>query len=250
MTDDAVHLLILGSPRSGTTLLSAMLGCHSDIALLNEDRHGASLTIFSKKIKGVKLCVPNQIELEQTIGMHIVDIAITTMQILINPLRKCLGFRVPIIRGRKSKYSIAEYQKQVSKLFVFGIVRSPHDSIKSIMGRGQQTRKTAEYRWRRIVEVLYDIKKGALQNTELCMIEFDTLVKEPEITMTKLLQVLGCSFEPAVLEGFKHTPQYQGRDKISSGKASQGIDHALTHPLLKRDEGLKDKYLYLVDSCI
>lgn len=247
---DNIHLLILGSPRSGTTLLSAMIGCHPDVALLNEDIHGASLTIFSKKIKGVKLCVPNQIELNQTLWMKLEDLVVNVFQLLLNPVRSFLGLRVPIRRGMKSKYSIRDYQKKTERLIVLGIVRNPYDSIKSIIGRGQQTRKTAEYRWKRLIEVLYQLSTEKNTDSELLIVEFDKLVTEPVELMKKLLPLLECDFNENVLEGFKHTPQYKGSSTISANKASKGIEYALTHPLLESDEELKNKYLHLVRESI
>jgi len=248
-TDD-IHLLILGSPRSGTTLLSAMLGCHPEITLLNEDTHGASLTIFSKKIKGVKLCIPNQIELVQTSWMRFKDFMVTTLQLLTNPIKSYLGLRVPIPRGIKSKYSIRDYQKKTDKLFVLGIVRNPYDSIKSMMGRGQQTKKTAEYRWRRVIEILYELSMDECKENILIVVDFDKLVTEPVGIMKNLLSLLECDFKEDVLEGYKHTPQYKGSSAISADKASKGVEAALTHPMLQIDESLKNKYLYLIEKCI
>ena len=248
-TDD-VHLLILGSPRSGTTLLSAMLSCHPEIALLNEDLHGASLTILSKKIRGVKLCIPNQIEIEQTAWMWYTDFIITVFQMLSNPVRKYFGLRVPILRGMKSKYSIRDYQKKTDRLFVLGIVRNPYDSIKSIMRRGQQTKRTAEYRWRRVIEILYELSMDNNEGGLLHVVDFDKLVTEPAEIMKKLLSLLDCSFKEEVLEGFKHTPQYKGSTTISASKASKGIEDALRYPLLQSDKVLRDKYLHLIGICI
>jgi hypothetical protein len=56
--DDEKNLLVIGPPRSGTTLLAAILSCHSEICILMEEFRGSSRLILSKKIKGVKLCIP------------------------------------------------------------------------------------------------------------------------------------------------------------------------------------------------
>lgn len=247
---DNIHLLILGSPRSGTTLLSAMLSCHPEIALLNEDTRGSSLTIFSKRIRGVKLCIPNQIELEQTLWMRSKDHAITAFQRLSNPIKGYFGLRVPIPRGMKSKYSIRNYQNKADRLFILGIVRNPYDSIKSIMGRGQQTKKTAEYRWRRSIEILYQLSMDRNKDSMLLVVDFDKLVATPVEIMKTLLPFLECDFNEDVLEGFKHTPQYKGSAAINASKASKGVEDALTYPLLQSDEILRKKYLHLIGKCI
>jgi len=249
---DGTHLLIVGSPRSGTTLLSAMLGCHPEIALLNEDLYGGSLTILSKKVRGVKLCMPNQIELEQSEWMRLEDFIISSLQKVLRPIRIQLGLRSPIIRGKKSKLSIRDYQKSTEKLFILGIIRNPHDSINSIMKRGGQSKGTAERRWQRIIDVLHrlSMEDEKSEDDTLLIVDFDKLVNDPVGIMKQLLPFFECEFNEDVLQGYKHTPQYKGSAIINAGKASKGIDHALTHPVLQSNETLRNKYLHLLEKCI
>jgi len=59
------YFLVIDPPRSRTTLLAAMLGCHTEIGILNEDVSGEWLRrILGKRVAGNKLCVPNQIQLK------------------------------------------------------------------------------------------------------------------------------------------------------------------------------------------
>lgn len=244
------HLLLLGAPRSGTTLLAAMLGCHPDIALLNEDTHGASLSILSKRIRGVKLCIPNQIELEHHRVMRLSDAAARQLQRRTNKIRKLLGFKTPIVRSRKSDLSIRDYEKRTDTLHILATVRSPHQVIRSIMSRGEQSQRTAEYRWRRAIEILDVLSTEHSDHTNLMLVDFDRLVTDPSTTLRCVLDGLSCEFHPNVLEGFKHTPQYAGRTAISAAKASTGISDALNHPLLRTDTELRQRYLRVMRMCI
>ena len=51
-------LLLLGAPRSGTTLLATMISRHSEIAIINEDRSWATRRTLGKAAVGNKRCVP------------------------------------------------------------------------------------------------------------------------------------------------------------------------------------------------
>ncbi|HEX2228509.1 MAG TPA: sulfotransferase, partial [Candidatus Binatia bacterium] len=64
------HLLILGAPRSGTTLLATMISRHTEIGILNEDRGWAMRRLLGKTVVGNKRCVPNQIELKKRHPLH------------------------------------------------------------------------------------------------------------------------------------------------------------------------------------
>ncbi len=244
------HLLVLGAPRSGTTLLAAMLGCHPEIALLNEDTHSASFRIFSKRIRGVKLCIPNQIELEHNKVMRVRDGVVRRVQERANAIRRRIGLRTPVPRNRKSDCSIRDYERLTDALHIVATLRSPHDVIGSIIGRGEQAPRTARYRWHRAVEILYQLSIERNDHTDLTLVDFDKLVTHPEGVMNAVLDRLGLKFVDEVLNGFRHTPQYRGSEAISADKASSGLEHALEHPLLRTHEDLRRKYLSLLESCL
>lgn len=244
------HILILGSPRSGTTLLSAMIGCHPDIAILNEDFRCNEFKVFSKRIRGNKLCIPNQIELVHSSSSKITDTMITFYQRATNKIRKRLQVRTPIPRSNKARLSIREYEKATQDLKIIGIIRSPKDVIDSISSRGQQTKKTSEYRWRRAVEVLYELLHDQGENTDLSIIHFDRLVTSPDLIMKNCLEKMNCEFDKSVLQGFLHTPQYKGRNCIDKSKAGKGMIEDLEHPLLKSDTELARKYSFLATKSL
>lgn len=228
-----VHLLILGSPRSGTTLLSAMLSCHPDISILSEDLNGSSFKILSKRVKGVKLCIPHQIEIEHTKYRKIKDLNFARIKFWVKS---------------KSALSIRDYEKRANNLHILGIIRDPDSVVKSIMKRGSKSRQVAEYRWQRAIEILYQLSKERHRNEDFTVIDFDTLVMKPSSTMQKILLRLGSDFDEIVLEGYKHTPQYKEHNRINNKKASKGIKNALNYPLLQKDKELKEKYIYLTEK--
>ena len=58
-------LLLLGCQRSGTTLLAAMLGGHSEINMLFESTSDDVLKLIGKKYSGNKALVRRQIRFSQ-----------------------------------------------------------------------------------------------------------------------------------------------------------------------------------------
>jgi hypothetical protein len=244
------YVLILGSPRSGTTLLSAMLGCHPEISILNEDLYCSEFRLFSKRVKGNKLCIPNQIELVHTRLMMMVDELVSTYQRLDNKVKRKFGINTRIVRGKKARLSIRDYEEVAGKLYIIGIIRSPKDVIDSIGKRGGQKISTSEYRWERAVEVLYQLSEDHGKDTDISIIHFDRLVADPEKVMKKCLEKINCQYDDSVLEGFIHTPQYKEHHEIDKSKIGGGLKSDLDYPLLKRKLELAKKYSYLVESSL
>ncbi|MEJ1355171.1 MAG: sulfotransferase [Candidatus Sedimenticola sp. (ex Thyasira tokunagai)] len=249
-TDKETHILILGSPRSGTTLLSAMLGCHPAIAILNEDYCCSEFKIFSKRVRGNKLCVPNQIELTHDIYTRISDSIVSLYQRISNTIRSKLHLRTPIVRGAKARLSIREYEHLADNLHIIGIIRSPDNVIRSIKKRGQQLHTTSEYRWCRSIEVLYDLLNSRQPTVELTIIHYDRLISSPEEVMRICLNKMECEYDDSVLDGFKYTPQYKGMTKIDTNKVSGGLDQDLEYPLLVKNKELAKKYSTLVERSL
>lgn len=239
---DHTNLLVLGSPRSGTTLLSAMLSCHPEIALLNEDLSGAFTRIFSKRFRGVKLCAPHQIEMRHTATTRAGDFSRGQIRRLTNIVRRAAGRPVPLGGFYKARHSIEDMRAMPEPLHVIGIVRSADDVIASIMKRGRQKEETARYRWVRLIQILNELARVEDADFALTLVRFDDLVAQPAETLTAVLRALQLDFDPRVMEGFKHTPQYQGRTGIDAQRAGGGLDDDLSQAVLRNDPELAAAY--------
>lgn len=212
-------VIVLGAPRSGTTLLAATLSCHSEIAILNEDRWGSCFKLLSKEMRGVKLCIPNGIDLNQsTIDQLFMYVRYVFGEHIVNSVRGWLGLKQPE-RSLRSTLSIREYEERAGRLYVIGIVREPGDVIASIQKRGDQSFSRAKYRWERAVQVLYKLWKERKDAGTMNVVSFSRLVSEPAECLRAVLGELGLEYKEDVLEGYKHTPQYPGREGIDAEKA-------------------------------
>lgn len=207
MSTAARNLLILGAPRSGTTLLASMLSCHSLISVLNEDVHGSMFRILSKPVRGVKLCIPNQIELERRGSL-------LARLFKRHPPPKPLR---PFVPEATSRLSIRDYQS-LPNLTIVAILRDPADVAKSIVRRGDEPMEVVSGRIGRAAEILRTLQREDPDQLEL--VTFDSLVTDPRKVLEPLLERLGLAFEEKVLEGYRHTPQYRDRGSIDASKAS------------------------------
>jgi hypothetical protein len=210
------YLLILGAPRSGTTLLTAMIGCHTDVAMLNEELGDGIQSVLSKPIVGNKLCIPNQIELEARKP---------TWARLFGPSVHQRLYQTGFFRYQpESSLSIEDYTERYKPLKMIGILRDGNAVLSSIQRRGKQSLAVAAHRWRRAVEILHALNERP--DCDLLLLTFEDLVTDPEGTMRRVAAHLGMSFQEQMLEGYAHTPIYSNRT-IDSGRAMELSTEAL-----------------------
>ena len=199
------NLLILGAARSGTTLLATMLASHSQIGVLFEDLWGGAGRTLARRYKGVKLCVPNQIELRYY--WSIIDLVLARI-----PKLRDL---TPLFKTAMSKYSISDYLMN-DELKLVAILRDVESVTSSMQKRTSRTSQEAIAEWSRNVEVIYTLYEQ--HPDRMIIVNFNNLVTSPENTARALCEFLEVDFEPNILEAYKHTPIYQSKG-IEASKA-------------------------------
>lgn len=205
-------LLILGAPRSGTTLLASMIGMHPEVAMLIEDLGWSITNLTGKTVVGNKLCIPNHIEMSRRAGLWE------------RALRR-LGARVP---GPSSLHSIEDYL-ELEGLRVLAILRDGNAVISSIMKRGGLGFDEACRRWRRAVDIVHELRE--LHPERVAVVTYEDLVAKPEAVMRRVAAFLGLEYEPSMLEGFRSNPIYPDETSIDASRAkrheAEGIDFVL-----------------------
>jgi hypothetical protein len=183
------HLLVIGPPRSGTTLLTTMIGRHSEVAMLNEDKAWAMRKIVGKQVVGNKRCIPNQIELRKknSSGLR---------------LFKKLGLTDEY---QSSRYSIQDYLG-LPAIRIIGLTREPNDVISSIMQRNRKTFRVAASRWCRAIEIMDNLSTN--YPDLFMLVSFEHLVLSPEVNMKRITEFLELDYQEVMLEGPKYNPWY------------------------------------------
>lgn len=217
-----IYLLVLGSPRAGTSLLAAMIGRHPDIAMLHEDLGRSIRHIVGKPVVGNKLCIPNHIEMRQK-RPHWV-------RVLDPRMYRALYQRGYFAYRPEASLSLEDYLRwQPIKLIA--TVREGSAVIDSIMRRGHQSWDVAAYRWRRGIEILNELQRSQADN--LLLLSFRHLVREPEPAMRAVAEHLGLAFDPVMLEGYAYTPNYS-YEKIDASTAKRRGDPNQEEDLRRR----------------
>jgi len=213
MKADDTNLLVMGAPRSGTTLLAAMIGRHSEVAMLSEHFGSAVKDVISKPIAGNKLCIPNHIEINEKRSRWV--------NLLPPHLFHLLHQYGYFQYSPEGQVSITDYL-QWGPLKIVGIVRDGNAVISSITERGGQSLDVAIYRWRRSIDILTELSDQL--GDDFFLISFDQLVTQSENAMQAVAAFLDIPFESEMLQGYAYTPNYSNQ-KIDSSKAKKrGMD--------------------------
>ena len=191
-------LLVLGCERSGTSLLAAMLGRHSEINMLCESVSHDALLLFGKKYKGNKLLLHRQIRMKQR-GSWFGDIVnrVVNLHFWGNKRHKYNVFPT-------SRMSIEDYIKLGANI-VF-IYRKPEPNVQSIMNRGEVSRKTAEKIYCKAAETASDFIRG---NVSISFLLYHVLTRSPQTEIMEVCKFLGLKFEPGMMNGCKYNYGYK-----------------------------------------
>ena len=205
------HLLILGPPRSGTTLLATMISRHTEIGVLNEDRGWAMRMLLGKSIVGNKRCIPNQIEIKKQHWLHF-------------RLWKDIGF---LREHQQSRFCIEDYLT-LRNIRIIGLIRNGNDVISSGMSRGKKSFRGAAYRWCRAIEIIDEIKTRFPEI--VLVVSFEDLVLRPKANMERIAAFLKVDYQERMLEGPVYNPWYpesgMNENKVNRSKKEQ-IDFKL-----------------------
>jgi hypothetical protein len=208
---EPAYLLIIGAPRSGTTLLATMISRHTEIAILNEDKGWGMRQLLGKTIAGNKRCVPNQIELKKPSRLHF-------------RFLKTIGLAKEY---QSSEFSIEDYLR-LSNIKVIGLIRDGNDVISSVMSRSEKNFRGASYRWCRAIEIIHELKTRFPEI--VLVVSFEDLVVSPQRNMERISAFLNVEYQDRMLEGPQYNPWYpeQGmnREKVNRSQR-ENLDFGL-----------------------
>lgn len=197
-------LLILGQPNTGTSLLAALLGSHSDVGILFEDTTNQSEKIYGKSIVGNKLLLWHQIRWAWRA---------TKLEYLINRVLN-FGRKRQIRFCPSSRKSICDHISEGYKIFV--ITRNVEEVRRSNMRRQEWLKP--EWLRRYYFDLVYNagiriIEKLIISDADMMLVEYSFLTNEPGQCLRRICQWLDIEYEAGMLEGVKKNWHYQ-KDEI------------------------------------
>ena len=223
------HLLILGAPRSGTTLLATMISRHTEIGILNEDSGWAMRRLLGKSIVGNKRCIPNQIEIKK---------------------RHWLQFRLWKNVGLQKEYqssvfSIEDYLT-LRNIRIIGLIRNGNDVISSGMRRGRKSFRGAAYRWCRAMEIIDELKTRFPDI--VLVVSFEDLVLRPKANMQRIATFLNVEYQERMLDGPVYNPWYPEKG-MNEEKVNRSKKEQIDFKLAERFPTAERRYLELLRLC-
>jgi len=188
------RLLITGCHHSGTTLRAAMIGCHRDVSICNEDHHDGWRRVIGKQIVGVKAVIPS-------VTWHRRRRLLYTVLI-----RKVIWLQrrlLPQLRiGCIAHYCIDDFLHDGKVIMIY---RSHKGNIDSILRHSRQSRRGAHRDCRRARR----IRQGIKGNANVLTIHLNHLTASPEFVCRRICYFLGIEYDGNMLNGYKHTPFYE-----------------------------------------
>jgi len=206
-SNKSTPLLVLGCQRSGTTLLAAMLGRHSEINMLFESTTKDVLKLMGKTYSGNKLLAWRQIRMNQRASKfgH-----------LQNRIANVDFFKAGTKHHHArphptSSLSINDYINLGAKLIT--IVRDKDEVINSITSRTTMSETQAEKEYRLAMKMITELEHKAYQ------LDFYNLVHHPKHTLSNLCTFLNLQFEERMLKGAEYNIVYpQAEIKVNKAK--------------------------------
>lgn len=223
------HLLIIGAPRTGTTLLATMISRHTEIGVLNEDKGWSMRKLLGKTLVGNKRCIPNQIELKQPSKLHI-------------RLWKKLG----LTREYQSSQFCIEDYLTLPHIKIIGIIRNGNDAISSGMRRGKKSFPGAAYRWCRAIEIIHELKTRLPDS--VLVVSFEDLVLHPRENMNRVAEFLKVEYQDRMLEGPVYNPWYP-ESGMNKEKVNRSKKEKVDFKLAKRFPAAERHYRELLQLC-
>lgn len=223
------HLLIIGAPRTGTTLLATMISRHTEVGVLNEDKGWAMRKLLGKSIVGNKRCIPNQIEIKKRSRLYV-------------RWWKKIGLAKEY---QSSRFCIEDYLT-LPNIKVIGIIREGNDAISSGMRRGKKSFSGAAYRWCRAIEIIHELKTRFPEL--LLVVSFEDLVMRPKENMQRVAEFLNVEYEDRMLEGPAYNPWYP-ESGMNEEKVNRSQKDKIDYNLEEKFPSIQGQYHELLRLC-
>jgi hypothetical protein len=218
------HFAVLGFPRSGTTLVMNVLGEHPEVSMLDEEFHGAIFRLTGSKARGVKLCVPTQIQMDRV--WH----PLYRLAYLNGILRKSTLRRLRPM----SRYSI-RHLAELSRMSFVCVLRDPAANLDALERRVRLNTYVRRVMWRRFIEIM-----GAMDaepDWDVVFVSFEKLVRDPEPQIRALCERIGLDYHERMLDAPRFTSRYRGQE--FNAERANGGDYPSAEELGLGEDWLK-----------
>jgi hypothetical protein len=264
----APPIFITGLPRSGTTLLAAMLGAHPRLVCGPETYFfhclaGVSARALCRHADWPKAAVDFLFSIRYVGESMPANFGLTRRE-----LTETLGRLEPsipsILSGMLDLYTqrqgkqrwvektpphllcTAEIRKYYPESLIIRIVRDPRDNARSQMGLplGPATMLQGLAYWRRYDE----LSAPFFEVDSRChTLRYEDLVREPESTLRELCRAIGEDFDPAMLDTSKSASLVNAANEPYKAKVAERVDASRAEAWR---ESFSEDELRLAEACV
>ncbi len=276
-------LFILGYPRSGTTLLRALLGSHTKISLMHEPELIRGMRFAGISISEVieRESYPHVLERLQKVSVcrrHLSTLSSEKISELINypedlSFREIYEFLLPKpddveIWGEKSLgnvFYIPEIYKLYPKAIFVHIVRDPRaallshyrkkfaasaDCLPTLDRKGIRFFAHGAIRWKKWLEAVNEARQN-LDETVIIQTRYRDLVTEPEKEMRRICSAVGVNFEPEMLAAsHRKNDPVMLPGGVYGTYAHQNLTQTINPKRAMADKELPDWASYIVEKYV
>lgn len=201
---------------------------YPDIAMLDEDVHGGIFSLTGSKIRGVKLCVPNQVNLDRI--WH----PLYRLVHLNGMLRKSTLRRLRPV----SRYSIRDLS-ELNRVSCVCVLRDPVVNLDAMKRRGRLRLRVRCAMWRHVIEMMETM--DARSGWDVTFLSFENPVRAPEERIRRLCKRLSLPFHERMLDAPRFNHRYPGC-RFDAGRARSGGANGADFPAAEE--------LGLVPACL
>lgn len=243
MTEAAVRekfIAIVGLPRSGTTLLTALLDRHPSFCLYYEPWNASpkNRPPIPNDLATFRACMEARFGAEATIG------------------RSILGFKETTTNSATTGWAVGTVDA-LSQACDVRVVWIQRDPIHCLLSKIEGAKKwwgypDAEFSKASLEQFLletkesYEVLGGLLRRHRGLVVRYEELAKNPVDTLTDLMTALGETLEPAQLEYYKFESGRHARAKIMGDPALIENPAPVTRASIERREREVQEHLHLI----
>ena len=190
------YILVLGAQHSGTSLLTAILGGHSEIAMLNEDLKGGITNVVGKKYAGNKLIF--HIQIRESFKANRFTHLLNKIARIFFPKKTVVKRPFP-----NSEMSLEEYLELEPKIIL--MERDEKANIESICRREEVSENIAKEH----IDKVNELENIIPDEIDVHKVDLQSLTENPKETVAEVCDFLDLEFEPEMLSATKYGYKYK-----------------------------------------
>ena len=260
---------IVGTSRSGSTLLQSMLNMHSHITIPPETHFFNSYDKIKRRLrkKNGSYCINDVINYWYDNKTRILDLKLSSNNIkeyakkleLTTPF-ELYNLHLTMYRLQRDKAVVGEktprHIRHVDTILdlypeakIIALFRDPRATANSEINAqfGSPSVMITTQRWRKYVKIHNHLSQS-LPESKYLMIQYRDMIKDPKLILKQVVSFLGWEFEPKMLHYYKRSSKEQGFTQDELDWKNETLEPLKTDKNEKWKDQLNNWQVYLIEK--